>query len=180
MLKNKKAIQLSINFIVTLIIALVVFSMGIVFFNRFFRSAEEIRETLDESTKQQMQDIMFSTSEQVIVYPSSLTIEANNNGIFGVGVLNTGGTGTFNLNKEIYKCYNANGYDMDCVDDEGNDFVELLSEISKNIKSNDQGIFEVNVYVKRNAPPGKYAISIEIKSDSAQYGEKHLVYITVP
>ena len=108
---NKKGIELSINFIVMLIIALVVFGMGIKLFTMFFAEAENIKDDLDEQTKKELQAKMMSSPDQVVVYPTSLTIQKGKADIIGVGILNIG-TGTFTLTSVFQNCYDRDGEAM--------------------------------------------------------------------
>lgn len=54
MLKSKKGMELQINFIVMLIIALVVFGMGISIAMKIFGSANELKDDLDNQAEQQV------------------------------------------------------------------------------------------------------------------------------
>jgi len=52
---SKKGIELSINFIVMLIIGIAMFGFGLKFLAQFFSGAEQIKSQLDTQTKTQIQ-----------------------------------------------------------------------------------------------------------------------------
>ena len=79
---NKRAIQLSMNFLVTFILAIVILGMGVMFFTKLFMHGEEIKQQLDEQTRTELQQILMSTSDEVVVYPTKLTIRPGGNDVF--------------------------------------------------------------------------------------------------
>ena len=64
--QNRKGIELSINFIVMLILALAVFSGGIMFATKFFGHAEKVRASMDAQTEKQIEKLLDSGSPVVI------------------------------------------------------------------------------------------------------------------
>ena len=74
--------ELSINFIVMLILALVVFGMGLTLFRKFFIQAEEIQENLDQQTEAELKQIMMSSPDQVVIYPTKITVKKGRGGVW--------------------------------------------------------------------------------------------------
>jgi len=84
---NKKGIELGINFIVMLILAVVVFSFGLIFVRQLFSEAEGIKEQLDRDTEQQIEQLL--DRGQRVAFPiSSRDVNAGQSAIFGLGILN--------------------------------------------------------------------------------------------
>jgi len=173
---NKKALQLSINFIVWLIIALVVFGMGVTLFTKFFKEAEDIRENLDIQTKKELQTRMMSSPEQVVIYPTTLKIQKGKGDIFGVGILNIGATGNFIVTTQQTACYNSDGSSMACLEDE----IVSIPSISRTIESNQRDIIEIPVRAQAGIASGKYAIKVEVRDSSDNQMSSNIVYVNVP
>jgi hypothetical protein len=189
--KNKKGIELSINFVVMLIIALVVFGMGIVLFTKFFQEAENIRDNLDDQTRNELEAQMMSSSEKMVVYPTSLTIRKGKADVVGVGILNVGDSEEFTVLSEYKTCYDRDGNDLDtaCLVD-GDDPLGLLKDSSGdplarevNIPQNKREIASVPIKVLSGAASAKYSVLITVEqidpSGNIKIG-KNLVYINVP
>jgi hypothetical protein len=184
-LKNKKGIELSINFVVMLIIALVVFGMGIVLFTRFFQEAENIRTNLDDQTRRKLESQMMSSSEKMVVYPTSLTIRKGKGDVVGVGILNVGDTEKFTVLSEYKTCYDSYGNDLNtgCLVN-GEDPLGLLQTAREvNIPQNKREIASVPIKVLSGAASAKYSVLITVEqidpSGNIDIG-KNLVYINVP
>jgi hypothetical protein len=174
---NKKGIELSINFIVLLIIALVVFGMGIKLFTMFFAEAENIKQDLDDQTKRELQAKMMSSPEQVVVYPTSLTIQKGKADVVGVGILNIGGGTDFTLTSEYHGCYDREGNNMDTGDCKIK--IKLVAERDVTVPLNKREIASVPIRVDSNAASGKYSVLITVEQDGAEIST-NLVYINVP
>jgi len=174
---NKKAIELSVNFLVMLIIALAVFGMGLMLFKQFFSQAENIKQNLDEQTKAELTQKMMSSSEQLIVYPTQMTIPRGSSDVFGVGILNIG-TGTdFNISTTYSGCYNNQGDSITCA---ATSLALYSGDKSVTVGLNKREIFNSPVRVSSGAASAKYAITVEvIDPDGGSLG-KSIVYITVP
>jgi hypothetical protein len=191
---NKKGLQLSINFIVWLIIALVVFGMGVTLFGKFFIEAENIKENLDIQTQKELQARMMSSPEPVVVYPTQLTIRRGKSDVFGVGILNLKANNNFEVRTYFGTdpahtdgplCYKKDGSRMvppDCVDG----IIRVLSKtdfIKRTIEQNEREIIDVPVRVENGVSAGKYGVKVVVVNNpgaSEVIISKNLVYINVP
>ncbi len=84
--KNKRAIELSINFIVMLVLGIAMFGSGLMFASKFFSKAEQIKGNLDSQTEKQIEKLLDSGSSTVIPI-SQKEIFRNKFDTFGIGVL---------------------------------------------------------------------------------------------
>ncbi len=94
---NKQAsIELSINMIVKLIIAVVVFSMGMLIVKQIFFKADvdEISPALSKEVEYQIK-ALINTGERITIYPEQLSISKDDSAVFGLGILNVLG-GAYN------------------------------------------------------------------------------------
>jgi hypothetical protein len=177
MKKNKKAMELSINFIVMLIIALVVFGMGLILFRQFFTSAEEIRQNLDDQTRKELEAKMMSSSEEVVVYPTQFTVKKGRGDVIGVGILNIQNIPqTFTISAVFQQGYNREGdsLDISCTTDPTQCPIQVKSSIARTVQPNKREVFDVPFKVSNSIASAKYSVLIEVGS------AKNLVYIDVP
>ena len=86
---NKKgAIGLAMNIIVILIISVVILTGGILFIQQLIGGAEDIKAQLDQKTEDEIQRLITDQGKKVALPLHTVTIEAGNNHVFGLGILN--------------------------------------------------------------------------------------------
>ncbi|MBS3176826.1 hypothetical protein J4457_06350 [Candidatus Woesearchaeota archaeon] len=87
-MSKKAAIELTVNFIVTFIIAVVIFSLSLYFAVNFFRGAEEIRGSIDAETEGKIQDLLAQSGTLVAFPLNKKAGNIDDNVIYGMGILN--------------------------------------------------------------------------------------------
>jgi hypothetical protein len=180
---NKKAMELSINFIVMLIIALVVFGMGLILFKKVFVGAGEIKEDLDQQTIKELTAKMMATSDQVVVYPASLTVRRGKSGVVGIGILNTDSSqGSFKTTVAYQNiCYDTSGQTRSASECQGAISSAYTSPNFKEqiIAANKREIVQLPIRVSSSASSGKYVVEVTVEQGTS-FRFNTLVYITVP
>jgi len=87
-MKNKKAaIGLSMNFIVVIIIAVVIFGVGIAIVTQYVDFAEEEQKLITEQQQQQIENLL-KQGRKVIIPSNTQTIPRGEAHVFGLGILN--------------------------------------------------------------------------------------------
>ena len=84
---NKRAMELSINFIVIFILAIVVFAFGIRMAYSLFNKGIETKATLDRQTSLEIEKLL-DTGEKVVIPFDEQEIRRGKFGVFGVGIRN--------------------------------------------------------------------------------------------
>lgn len=84
---NKKGIELSINFIVVVILSIVILSIGLVLVRTFFAKTTEIKASLDDQTKSKITE-MLSFGEITAMPFNKKQIFAGEYAVYGLGILN--------------------------------------------------------------------------------------------
>jgi len=84
---NKKAMELSMNFIVILILSIVIFAGGLALSYKFFGKAQEYRTSIDSDTEAQIERIL-SSGETVAIPRNRKDIRIGESYVFGLGVFN--------------------------------------------------------------------------------------------
>jgi len=203
MANKKGGFELSVNFLVILIICIVIFGFSIYIVKKFFTHAETIKMTYDERTEREIESLLDDGSRVAIPYDK----KAIGNGdfkTFGIGVLNTLGTDLSNVfditivfNKAFDRrndlicespcsgsgCIHQSqcGYPDTWLQSTQGSGVELDGvTITKSIKNNEQEKFLLGVGVK-DAPKGTYIFDLSVTYDSGNsYDSLHKLYVDVP
>jgi hypothetical protein len=179
---HKKAMELSINFIVMLIIALVVFGMGLVLFKKFFVAADDIKQNLDDQTRKELQAKMMASSDEVVIYPTEFTVQKGKSDVIGVGILNIGTQTSFNIKSEYISCYNRDGQDItdQCSPSDGSNPIGLYDPLGRDVTvlPNKREIFDMPFKVNSDVGTAKFSVKITVTGTSQNYNS--LVYIDVP
>ena len=184
--KNKKAIELSINFLVVVILGLAMLSMGIIAFNKFFRGAETIRKSFDARTQAEL-EALLSGGEKVAIPFTKKEVIAGDTAVFGLGILNILGK------EELFVV------DVRCDEliPKGKELPESCSDFDKNIiytsdhqlKNNQQQKLPIAISTQRNTKEGTYIINVCICTGRCVcngppypanlYQNLHKIYVTV-
>jgi hypothetical protein len=176
---KKGAIQLSLNFLVVIILSLAILTAGILLLKVFIGGAQEIQADLDSETESRMQALLDSGQKVVIPF-SRQTITRGDSHLFGVGVLNIRDTTTYSLNVRISEAIKPDDsvYDNDVKLEARNwiDFDNTLFTLNKDERTR----VLVLADIPNNAPSGTYIYNVEIKYGEVRYDTIKKIVITVP
>ena len=178
---NKRAIQLSVNFIVMLIIALVVFGFGIKLAFDLMSEAETIREEVDENTQREIEEALMGGS-QVSIPINRKETKIGKSINFGLGIFNIEDTQYFTINMNFENAYDS--ATKEPINVNGNEWI-LTTFGPYEINKNDQKILPLPMSVPRNidsgqTPAGTYIFKVIVKGeDGTRYGSIQKVYVEV-
>ena len=79
--------QLSINFLVVIILGIAMLVMGVVFVRKMFTGASDIKANLDKQTEEELENLMTS-GERVAIPYTKKEVRAGKTVLFGLGILN--------------------------------------------------------------------------------------------
>jgi len=153
---NRKAIQLSVNFMVILIITLIVFGMAMYLLNMFFGTAKEIKENIDTQTEKEIQRVLFS-GERVAMPINRKEIKRGSSGVFGLGILNVESGPEFTIKIEHGPLIQNNE-----IVDPNPTTLKILQEYNKTIKNNEHVVVPIPVRVPRGAAVGTYILDLYV------------------
>jgi len=156
--KNKRAIELSINFIVMLVLALAMFSGGLIFAKKFFGHAEKVRSSLDAQTEKQIEKLLDSGSF-VVIPISTKEIFRNEYATFGVGVL-AQFNAKYTLDVEFKEAYAKKSKNPITTEDPQSWLSGVPS--TKDLKKNEKGKFLILVNVPKGVKSGTYIYKVKI------------------
>jgi len=189
---NKKAIELSVNFIVMLVISIVVFSFGIYLMGRFFDYGNEVIFEWDEKHETALEDMM-DRGEQVAIPFDHKKIGNKEYDKFAIGIFNTLGY----EEDFITTIQFTEAYDRACTDIKSNlpglncdpdSWLKAATgsvppsggiEITKKIKNYEKAKFLVGVEPSK-APEGTYLFSVDVTYNGDLYDDvTHIIIVDV-
>ena len=178
---KKAAIALSMNFMVTIIIALVVFSFGVGFVYTIVNNANTLKEMTTEDIDSKISDLLCKNTQKVCVEKEILELKPGELEIVGIRILNieTGGPElTFKIKMEpgIF------------VDNDNNDqpthptpgiFV-MPNTRSETIKQNDMLSMGFGFEIEKKAVRGTYVFNLNVEyPDGTLYDKTRKIRIKV-
>ena len=87
-IKHKRGFELSINFIVMVILSLAMLGVGFYFAKNIFIQTYDIGQQLDDQTKSQIESKLRDPASLVAIGINQKSIKRGDHDIFGVGVAN--------------------------------------------------------------------------------------------
>jgi len=178
---SKKGMELSINFIVILILSIVVFGFGIRILSGIFEGATNMGSMTQEEINRHLIDIMCDSSERICVAPTRIEARPHDSGYFTIGILNTYDDETIfyigveqSTNDEI-PTINGDYWLL------GEDYVKINPNEQKKVGlgvlipgGTDKGTYVLNVYICKDE-------SVSCEEDSTKrYGTTQKLYVVVP
>ncbi len=187
--RNKKGMELSINFIVMLIFAIVIFTFGIVFARNFFSQAQDRTGEITSQTKDTIRNLILQQNSQVAIYPDTLTLSRGEEEVVGVGVINTGNVATFKIiiDKTPANCklVDKQGDVQNCGNPKEGVY-PFYDTVSVSVAKSDELYVPIKFIVKKdNSPSGKYIFTLKVmrteNNKETSYGlGNYKVYVNVP
>jgi len=170
--RNKKAIQLSINFIVMLVLGIAMFMGGMVFIGKFFTQAKEIKGSLDSQTERQIEAMLDSGSAFVIPIH---TKEGSRKDIlkYGICIYNDGrppASTQFSININFDSAFSKTKTPLCQANSCAADEIPQLTYLSTaEIAPDKKHVFVVVVEIPQKTQSGTYIYTVE----SLQGGQKY-------
>jgi len=195
-MNKRAALNVSVNFLVIIIICIVVFSLSVYIIKRFFTQAEEIKMIYDERTEKEIERLLDDGSKVAVPFDKK-TIYNNKFGTFGIGVLNildTASDNKFKIMVNFTKAYDKKNQEI-CQTGCGppNSWLKISYGekqpeepiiIEPTIKNNEQKKFLIGVEPKK-ALSGLYIFDLLVKYENKtggweRYDALHKLYVEVP
>jgi hypothetical protein len=161
-MKGKKGIELSVNFIVMLILAIVVFGLGIAFILNLFKIVPTWIKSIDPQTKDIINQRL--ATERLVVEPHQREVSKNSVSTYGIGIRNTiVGREYFMIKAELESATSSKNVKLDP------DTVTIIFRVQEpefSLLVNKQKIVNFGVNVPRSAVSGTYIYNIYVCSDA--------------
>lgn len=190
-MRTKKGLELSINFLVVLIIAIVVLAFGIKFAMDLMGSSEQLHNQVSKETERQILQLL-TPKDRVSIPLHTQTIKPGKFLVFGLGILNIDSGPFFKV-----------GMDGGTATDKDNNVIEnfiwanhsvLPPPNPVKINNKDKETFGIGVKVPPGSPKGTYVLNVYVchgetaadvptcdDTSSNLYWERPLkIYVNVP
>lgn len=184
-MSNRKGVELSINFLVIMIISLIVFGFGIYFINRLSSQATDIADITFGELDQRIGELICEGSAKVCIGIERQVIRKGKLGVFGLKILNIEDTQQFEV---TVLPSNPMGYDSKNKPIQGTgSFTGLLvtpptyaTGRAVSIERNEEESIGIGVQVPKDAPPGTYIFNVDIKDVAGTvYSKTQKIYVDV-
>ncbi|MCF7860701.1 hypothetical protein K9M79_00525 [Candidatus Woesearchaeota archaeon] len=174
---NKKGLELSINFIVILVISIAIFGMGIYFVSTIFIGSSDVIKTISQQEETQLEKRLMTGREKVVIPIETKTMKRGEAVVFGIGIFNNmGSTKTFSVDVTPGPMYKEDR-SIELTPTPG---VVTENPVDQIVKNNEYKIARLTVRAPPNTDKGRYQINIQVKDDTgADYDTIRLIYINV-
>ena len=178
MINKKAAIELSLNFIVILIISIVIFGFGIQFISKLSSQATELQDLTISDLDDRIGNLVCESSERVCVGIDRKTIKRTKFDVFGLKIVNILATQNFDI---IVSRPSPPGYTKNNVGITSDNLIETPKSRSVVIEKNEEKNLGIGIQVPSSAEPGTYIFNVEIKTaDGKPYSQIQKLYVDVP
>ncbi|MBI2129178.1 hypothetical protein HYU07_02970 [Candidatus Woesearchaeota archaeon] len=158
--KNKKGMELSINFIVMLILAIVVFGLAVTLTYRFMQQAYATQKDLDQQTRAQILDAL-DTGSKVAVIPNSINVRAGKSDVAGIGIRNILDSGdTFSISVKWDAAIDEKGETISTATEATTKW--FVYPTTKTIKKFERDIARVAFNIPGGAKAGTYIYNVMV------------------
>ncbi len=165
MIHNKKAIELSINFLVTLIIALVIFAFGVRFVYQISSKAVELKDLTSEELDSRVNDLLCTSSMKVCIGDDTSTIPRGELGVYGVKVLNVEDSQAFRVvvDQPTPLGYREDGNGILSSDSPSGQKIQFGPKRRDfTLSRNADQLIGIGVDVPKNTPTGTYILNVKV------------------
>ena len=187
---NKRGIELSLNFLIILIISIIIFGFGVRFIYNLSSKATELQELTMSELDDRIGDVICEGSDRVCISVDRNTIKRTKFDVFGIKIINVIDDTNFKIVvstprdesvPENFLGYKKNKQKIYPTPQ----FLGLEAnpkERSVTIEKNEEKDIGIGVQVPANAVPGMYILNVDIikKSDELPYGSRQKLYVDVP
>jgi len=175
---NKKAIELSLNFIVVIIISIIIFGFGVRFISRLASEATELQDITIDELDQRIGNLVCEGSDRVCIGIDRKIIKRTRFEVFALKIINIFDDQSFDI---TVSRPTPSGYTRNKVPIQTDNLIWTPKERSIFIERNEEKNLGIGVQVPSIAVSGTYIFNIEIMtSDGRQYASIQKLYVDVP
>ncbi|MDP6265944.1 MAG: hypothetical protein QF584_04180 [Candidatus Woesearchaeota archaeon] len=169
----KKAIELSLNFLVTVIIAVAILVLGVKFINDIAGEATELESLTTDQLDKKITELNCESTDRVCIGISKKTIPKGEFDVFGIKIINILEKQEFNINVKAAKLIKNN---EEITDPINLNKIKLKYRNNLFIGKNEEESIGVGVEVPKDTASGTYIFDVKVQ----QYDELYKIYVEVP
>jgi len=176
----KKGFELALNFIVTIIIALVIFAFGVTFVYNLVDETKEFSDLSIDEIDRQIGELLCESNDRICIGVGKLTISKGKIDYFGIKIINAF---TDSNDKDFQIIVTpTKGFTSDDapIDDGVVQKINLRYGPSVNIERNSKEDVGIAVLIPKDMVSGRYILDVTVTVEGQPYGTLHKLYVNVP
>ena len=174
---SKRAMELSLNFIVIIIISIIIFGFGVRFLHTLFSQANELRDLTFDDLDKKIGNLVCDGSERVCIGIDKKIIGRGKFDVFGVKILNINNGENFEVKVSPSSPI---GYKKNKDPISGQALIINPQDRPLTIKKNEDKTVGIGVEVPTNAVSGTYILNVDINNGNSRYAPTLKIYVDVP
>ena|SRR3989344_6762146 len=177
-MSSKKGIELSLNFIVILIISIILFGFGVRFISRLTSEATNLQELTINELDEKIGNLVCEGSERICIGIDRKTIKRTKFDVFGIKIINILDSQEFTI---AVSRPEPSGYTKTNEPIQTDQIAYNPKQRSVFIEKNNEKTAGIGIEVPANAVSGTYIFNVEIKQqDGTLYSPVQKLYVEVP
>lgn len=175
---DKKGIELSLNFLVILIISIVLFGFGVRFISKLSSEATQLQDLTLGELDERIGNLVCEGSERVCIGIDRKTIKRAKFDVFGLKIINILDSQNFDV---TVTRPTPSGYTKAKQEIQTDNLVWNPKSRSIFIEKNEEKVVGIGIQVPANAVSGTYIFNVDIRtSDGKPYSATQKLYVDVP
>ncbi|HLC66930.1 MAG TPA: hypothetical protein VJK52_04795, partial [Candidatus Nanoarchaeia archaeon] len=180
LIADRRGVELSINFLVSIIFAIVLFGLGILFTKNLFSSSAGIVDLTHDQLDAAIEDMFCTNNELVCLNMNAKTLRRGDQQIFGVTILNVQQQADFLLTITAKKHIAPDGTVTELNGASGEPELEIFPDgRAFPLEKNQDERIGFIVRATSGSQRGKYIIDVAVAREGTAYGPVQKLYITV-
>ena len=177
-MSDRKGIELSLNFIIILVLSIIIFGFGIRFISKLSAQATELQEITTSELDERIGNLVCEGSERVCIGIDRKTIRRTKFDVFGMKLINILEGQNFDI---IVSRPSPSGYTKNKQPIDADGLIWNPKARSVLIDKNEEKILGIGVQVPANAVSGTYIFDVKIQTaDGKPYSSTQKLYVDVP
>ena len=178
---KKGAIELSVNFLVIIIISIVIFGFGVYFISKLSATATDLTQMTASELDQKIANLVCEGFDRVCIGTEKKTIQRKKFDVFGIKIFNVMPAQNFDITINPPTDKLGIKYDKTPIPLTSSQLIVNPGSRSVSISQNEERNIGIGVQVPPDAVPGTYILNVEIKSQGGtQYTPIQKLYVEVP
>lgn len=175
---NRNAIELSLNFIIILILSIIIFGFGVRFISKLSSQAIELQDVTTAELDERIGNLVCEGSDRVCIGIDRKTIRRTKFDVFGLKIINILDSQNFDI---IVSRPTPSGYTKTKQGIPSDNLIWNPKARSVFIEKNEEKNLGIGIQVPANAVSGTYIFDVKIQTaDSKPYSATQKLYVDVP
>ena len=155
---NKKGFEIAVSVLVTLIIGILLFSMGMYFLRQMLAGGEELKLVIEQQTQREIERLMRDENALVAIPINTQTVRAGDRATFWVGIRNLDASKEFSMLASFDAAYDLGGNPISPTNDPNAWLGEFYLHEDIFVKQNEYKAAPISL--RASGPKGLYVFNV--------------------